>query len=160
MSEFRIGHGFDVHEFMRGKFIMMGGVEIPYLKSFKAHSDGDVLIHAVCDALLGAAGLGDIGQHFPDTDPQYRGISSRILLVQVSTMLRWKGFKLGNLDITIIAEQPKMMPHIDAIKINLAEDCEAEATQINVKATTTEKLGYIGREEGIAVHCIALIQKE
>ena len=160
MSEVRIGHGFDVHEFMRGKFIVMGGVEIPYLKSFKAHSDGDVLIHAACDALLGAAGLGDIGQHFPDTDPQYRGISSRILLVQVITMLRWKGFKLGNLDITIVAEQPKMMPHLDAIKKNLAEDCEADISQFNVKATTTEKLGYIGREEGIAVHCVALIQKE
>lgn len=159
MSEMRIGHGFDVHEFMRGKFIIMGGVKIPYVKAFKAHSDGDVLIHAVCDALLGAAALGDIGQHFPDTDPQYRGISSRILLVQVITMLRWKGFTLGNLDITIVAEEPKMVPHIDNIRKNLAEDTQTDMSRINVKATTTEKLGYIGREEGIAVHCVALIQK-
>ena len=160
MSDMRIGHGFDVHEFTRGKFIVMGGVEIPYLKAFKAHSDGDVLVHAVCDALLGAAGMGDIGQHFPDTDPQYRGISSRILLVQVVTMLGWKGYKLANMDITIIAEEPKMAKHIPLICQNLAADTQADVSQINVKATTTEKLGYIGREEGIAVHCVVLIAKK
>jgi len=154
---FRIGHGFDVHAFETGDHIVMAGVSIPYKKQFKAHSDGDVLLHAVCDALLGAAALGDIGQHFPDTDAQYENIDSRQLLRHVITLLADNHYVLGNIDITIVAQAPKMSVHIAQMKENLASDFAVSTQQINIKATTTEKLGYTGREEGISVHAVALI---
>ncbi len=157
---FRIGHGFDVHAFETGDHIVMAGVSIPYHKQFKAHSDGDVLLHAVCDAVLGAAALGDIGQHFPDTDKQYENIDSRDLLRHVISLIKETGYQLGNLDVTIVAQAPKMSQHIDKMKENLAKDFAVSTQQINVKATTTEKLGYTGREEGISVHAVALLMQQ
>lgn len=159
-SNLRIGHGFDVHAFCEGDEIVLGGVEIPFHKAFKAHSDGDVLIHALCDALLGAAGLGDIGQHFPDTDEAFRDMDSRIFLRQVKALLDSHRFVFVNADITIIAQAPRMAPHLHNMKLNLSDDFGCELECFNIKATTTEKLGYIGREEGIAVHCVALMEKE
>lgn len=159
-SSLRIGHGFDVHAFCEGDEIILGGVDIPFHKAFKAHSDGDVLIHALCDALLGAAGLGDIGQHFPDTDQAYRDMDSRIFLRQVKSLLDSHRFVLVNADITIIAQAPKMASHLHNMKLNLCDDFECEPDRFNIKATTTEKLGYIGREEGIAVHSVVLVEKE
>lgn len=156
---FRIGHGFDVHAFEPGDHVILAGVKIPYHQKFKAHSDGDVLIHAVCDALLGAAALGDIGQHFPDTDQQFENIDSRYLLKHVINLLKDENYQLGNLDVTIVAQAPKMLSHIPQMKKNLAEDFAVSTQQINVKATTTEKLGYTGREEGISVHAVAIIQQ-
>ena len=153
----RVGHGYDVHAFGPGDHLVLGGVKIPYPQGFVAHSDGDVLIHALCDALLGAAGLGDIGRHFPDTDPQYRGIDSRQLLRHVVSLLADRQWRLGNADITLVAEAPKMAPHIAAMADNLAADLGAESGQINIKATTTEKLGFEGRKEGIACHAVVLI---
>lgn len=153
----RIGHGYDVHAFGEGDHITIGGVVIPHSKGLIAHSDGDVLIHALCDALLGAAGLGDIGKHFPDTDAAYKNIDSRVLLRKVTSRLAEKGWKLGNADMTIVAQKPKMAQHIDAMVANLATDCGADAGQINIKATTTEMLGFTGREEGIACHAVVLI---
>ncbi|MDM3870289.1 2-C-methyl-D-erythritol 2,4-cyclodiphosphate synthase [Porticoccus sp. W117] len=153
----RIGHGYDVHAFGPGDHLMLGGVAIPYPQGFVAHSDGDVLIHALCDALLGAAGLGDIGRHFPDTDSKYKGIDSRQLLRHVVSLLAEKGWQLGNADITIVAQAPKMAPHIEAMTANLAADLNADASCVNVKATTTEKLGFEGRKEGIACHAVVLI---
>ncbi|MDJ0881350.1 MAG: 2-C-methyl-D-erythritol 2,4-cyclodiphosphate synthase [Gammaproteobacteria bacterium] len=155
----RIGHGYDVHAFCEGQFIVLGGVEIPFDKAFKAHSDGDVLIHALCDALLGAAGLGDIGQHFPDTDTQYKNMDSRVFLRQVYALIHQYEYRLVNADITIIAQVPKMMPHLHDMKINLTDDLECDLAAINIKATTTEQLGYIGREEGVAVHAVVLLEK-
>ncbi|VAW63306.1 2-C-methyl-D-erythritol 2,4-cyclodiphosphate synthase [hydrothermal vent metagenome] len=155
----KIGHGYDVHAFESGQHVILGGVKIPYHKQFKAHSDGDVLIHAVCDALLGALALGDIGHHFPDTDNTYKDANSRDLLKQVYKLLIKNDFQLMNIDVTVIAQAPKLSPHIEAMRSNLAEDLAAEKEQINVKATTTEKLGFIGKEEGIAVHCVCLIEK-
>lgn len=156
-NQVRIGHGFDVHAFEPGDHVILAGVRIPYQKKFKAHSDGDVLVHAVCDALLGAAALGDIGQHFPDTDEKYKGIDSRQLLKHVIVLLKEQGFQLGNLDVTIVAQAPKMATHIAQMRDNLAEDFAVPTQQINVKATTTEKLGYTGREEGIAVHAVVIV---
>lgn len=156
---FRIGHGFDVHGFKQGDSIMLGGVKIPHSHAFEAHSDGDVLIHAVCDALLGAIAAGDIGLHFPDTDPAYQGIDSRVLLAKVCAMVLEAGYELGNLDITVIAQSPRLAGFIQPMRQHLADELNACIDQINVKATTTEKLGYIGREEGIAVHCIVLLCK-
>ncbi len=153
----RIGHGFDVHRFGDGDHIVLGGVRIPYANGLVAHSDGDVLIHAICDALLGAAGLGDIGQHFPDTDERYAGIDSRKLLRHVVSLLSEHGYTPGNIDATIVAQAPKMAPHINAMCINIAEDLRVLRSGVNVKATTTEKLGYTGRKEGIAVHAVALL---
>ncbi|AWM81046.1 2-C-methyl-D-erythritol 2,4-cyclodiphosphate synthase [Gammaproteobacteria bacterium ESL0073] len=153
----RIGHGFDVHRFGEGSFVTLGGVKIPFHKGLIAHSDGDVLIHAVCDALLGACGLGDIGRHFPDTDPQYKGIDSRQLLRHVVALVNQQGWQLLNMDATIIAQAPKMLPHIEKMKTLLAEDLAADLTQINIKATTTEQLGFVGREEGIATHAVVLL---
>ena len=154
---FRIGHGYDVHAFEAGDHLKIGGVSIPHSQSFKAHSDGDVLIHAICDALLGALALGDIGQHFPDTDKAYENINSRDLLIKVMAMIQSKGYELVNLDSTIIAQAPKMSPHIEAMRNNLASDLQLETTQVNIKATTTENLGFTGREEGIAAHAVALL---
>lgn len=153
----RIGHGYDVHAFGDGDSITLGGVRIEHSKSLVAHSDGDVLIHALCDALLGAAGLGDIGRHFPDSDLRYRGIDSRELLRHVVALVAKKGWKLGNGDITLVAQAPKMAPHIAAMIGNLALDCEVDESALNIKATTTEKLGFTGREEGIACHAVVLL---
>ncbi len=153
----RIGHGYDVHAFTQGSIIILGGVKIEHKYRFKAHSDGDVLLHAVCDALLGAAGLGDIGQHFPDTDAQYHNKNSRFFLLNVYQKILDSGLVIGNIDITIIAQQPKLAPYLPAMKKNIIEDCFLQENQINIKATTTEKLGFCGREEGIAVHAVALL---
>ncbi len=153
----RIGHGFDVHRFCNGDFITLGGVRIPHKYGLLAHSDGDVLLHALSDALLGAAALGDIGKHFPDTDPQYKGADSRALLRHVVGIVMAKGWKVGNIDATIVAQAPKMAPHIETMRQRIAEDLQVELDQVNVKATTTEKLGFTGREEGIAVHAVALL---
>ena len=154
----RIGHGFDVHRFGEGDHIFLGGVKIPYAQGLVAHSDGDVLLHAVCDALLGAAGLGDIGKHFPDTDERYKGIDSRELLRHVVALLQEKHLAPINIDSTIIAQAPKMAPHIEAMRHNMAADLGIESSLVNVKATTTEKLGYTGRKEGIAVHAVVLLK--
>ena len=153
----RIGHGFDVHAFGPGEFITMGGMRIPHSHRLIAHSDGDVLLHALCDALLGAAGLGDIGQHFPDSSAKFKGIDSRILLRRVTDLLREQGLTVGNADATLIAQAPRMAPHIPAMRENIAADLTITPDRINVKATTTERLGYIGRGEGIAVHAVALL---
>ncbi|MCY1275282.1 2-C-methyl-D-erythritol 2,4-cyclodiphosphate synthase [compost metagenome] len=153
----RIGHGYDVHRFGEGDFITLGGVRIPHKFGLVAHSDGDVLLHALSDALLGAAALGDIGKHFPDTDPQFKGANSRALLRHVVSLVKAKGWKVGNVDGTIVAQAPKMAPHIETMRANIAADLEVEPDQVNVKATTTEKLGFTGREEGIAVHAVALL---
>ena len=153
----RIGHGYDVHCFAEGDFITLGGVRIPHKLGLLAHSDGDVLLHALSDALLGAAALGDIGKHFPDTDPTFKGADSRVLLRHVVGLIRAKGWKVGNVDNTIIAQAPKMAPHIETMRAQIAADREVDLDQVNVKATTTEKLGFVGREEGIAVHCVALL---
>ncbi|MBA6062984.1 2-C-methyl-D-erythritol 2,4-cyclodiphosphate synthase [Pseudomonas juntendi] len=153
----RIGHGYDVHRFCDGDFITLGGVRIPHTFGLLAHSDGDVLLHALSDALLGAAALGDIGKHFPDTDPQFKGADSRVLLRHVVGIVNAKGWKVGNVDATIVAQAPKMAPHIDTMRQLIAKDLQVELDQVNVKATTTEKLGFCGREEGIAVHSVALL---
>ena len=155
----RIGHGFDVHAFCAGDAIILGGVKIPFNRSFKAHSDGDVLIHALCDALLGAAGLGDIGLHFPDTDMQFKNTDSRVFLLKVNEMLVEQSLTLSNADITIIAQVPKMAPHLNQMKQVLSEALKCDVSRLNVKATTTEHLGYCGREEGIAVHAVVLLEK-
>lgn len=152
----RIGQGYDVHAFGEGDHIVIGGVSIPYDRGLIAHSDGDVLIHALCDALLGAAALGDIGQHFPDTDPSYSGADSRELLRQVVSLVKKKGYTLANADMTIIAQAPKMSPHTEQMRNYLAEDLGCDIGQVNVKATTTEKLGFEGRKEGIACQAIVL----
>lgn len=154
----RIGHGYDVHRFGPGAHIVLGGVRIPHSRGLEAHSDGDVLIHAVCDALLGAIGQGDIGRHFPDTDPANANIDSRILLRQVVGLVAETGWVLANLDATLVAQAPRMAPHIDAMRQNLAADMAAATQQVNVKATTTERLGFTGREEGIAAHAVVLLQ--
>lgn len=153
----RIGHGFDVHAFEDGDFITLGGVQIPHSHGLKAHSDGDVALHALADALLGAAALGDIGQHFPDTDDAWAGTDSRVLLRHVVGLIRDKGYQVGNVDITIIAQAPKMAPHIQTMRECIAADLNVRLDDVNVKATTTEKLGYVGRKEGIAVHAVALL---
>lgn len=153
----RIGHGYDVHRFAEGDFITLGGLRIAHTSGLLAHSDGDVLLHALSDALLGAAALGDIGKHFPDTDPQFKGADSRVLLRHVLNQVQAKGWKVGNVDATIVAQAPKMAPHIDTMRALIAEDLQIELGQVNVKATTTEKLGFTGREEGIAVHAVALL---
>jgi len=153
----RIGHGYDVHRFGEGDFITLGGVRIPHQFGLVAHSDGDVLLHALSDALLGACALGDIGKHFPDTDPQFKGANSRALLRHVLSLVEAKGWKVENVDTTIIAQAPKMAPHIQSMRETIAADLKVELDQVNVKATTTEKLGFTGREEGIAVHAVALL---
>jgi 2-C-methyl-D-erythritol 2,4-cyclodiphosphate synthase len=154
----RIGHGYDVHRFGAGQELVLGGVRIPYERGLEAHSDGDVLIHAVCDGLLGALGQGDIGQHFPDTDPANADIDSRLLLRRVVQLARDAGWELANMDATLILQAPRMAPHIAAMRENLAAELGAGVAQVNVKATTTEKLGFAGREEGIAAHAVVLLQ--
>lgn len=156
----RIGHGYDVHRFEAGNEIILGGVTIPHSHGLAAHSDGDVLIHAICDALLGAVGQGDIGRHFPDTDPDNANIDSRVLLGRVMELVTAAGYRICNLDATIIAQAPKMAPHIDAMCVNLASDLAAARSQVNVKATTSEKLGFTGRGEGIAAHAVVLLEPD
>lgn len=155
----RIGHGYDVHAFAPGDGFVLGGVKIPADRTIVAHSDGDVLIHAFCDALLGAIGQGDIGHLFPDNDPQNENRDSREFLCEVKRRLDVEAYRLGNADVTIIAQAPKMAPHITAMRQVLAQDLDCQAHQINVKATTTEKLGFIGREQGIAVAVVVLLEK-
>jgi 2-C-methyl-D-erythritol 2,4-cyclodiphosphate synthase len=154
----RIGQGFDVHAFAAGRKLMMGGVEIPHARGLLGHSDADVLLHAICDALLGAAGLGDIGQHYPDSSPQYADIDSRMLLRSTAAKLKELKFKVVNVDATIIAEAPRMAPHVPRMIGNIAADLGVEPAAINIKATTTEGLGFVGRDEGIAAMAIALIE--
>jgi 2-C-methyl-D-erythritol 2,4-cyclodiphosphate synthase len=153
----RIGQGFDAHALVEGRKLVIGGVQIPYEKGLAGHSDADVLIHAVCDALLGAAGLGDIGTHFPDTDARYKGIDSRKLLREVAQLLRQKKLRVANVDATIIAQAPKMAPHTAAMRANLASDLGVAPDAVNIKAKTTEKLGFVGRGEGIAAEAVALL---
>lgn len=153
----RVGHGFDVHAFAAGRRLVIGGVHIPHDRGLAGHSDADVLLHAICDALLGAAGLGDIGHHFPDSDPRYRGIDSRELLRHVAGQLRASGWRTGNVDATLIAQAPRMAPHIADMRANIAADLELGAEAVNVKATTTERLGFTGRGEGIAAEAVCLI---
>ncbi len=155
----RIGQGFDVHAFQPGGRLVLGGVDIPHTHSLKAHSDGDVLLHALCDALLGAAALGDIGRHFPDTDPAFKDIDSRELLRRVFASLASAGYRVMNADLTIVAQAPRLAPHIDAMSANIASDLQTEHGCINVKATTTEQLGFTGRGEGIAAFAVVLIQQ-
>lgn len=153
----RIGQGFDVHRFGEGDYIILGGVKIPYTQGLIAHSDGDVLLHALCDALLGACALGDIGRHFPDTDIVYKNIDSRHLLRDVYAKVQQSGYVLGNADITVIAERPKISPHVEAMIEVLAADLHCQREQLNIKATTTETLGFTGRREGIAVQATVLL---
>ncbi len=153
----RIGHGFDVHKLVIGRKCIIGGVDIPFEKGLEGHSDADVLLHAICDALLGAAALGDIGKHFPPTDMRYKGINSRELLQHVVALLKAKSYRVSNLDCTVICELPKLSPHTEQMRINIAEDCAVSIDVINVKATTTEKLGFTGRGEGIAAEAVCLI---
>ena len=155
----RIGHGYDVHAFGDGDHIMLCGVRIAHQNGLMAHSDGDVALHALTDALLGALALGDIGRHFPDDDPAFEGADSRQLLRQVMALVKARGFVMGNADLTIIAQAPKLATHIAAMRKNLSQDLGGDIDLINVKATTTEKLGFVGREEGIAVHAVVLLKE-
>ena len=153
----RIGHGYDVHRLVEGRKLILGGVEVPHTLGLLGHSDADVLTHAVMDALLGAAALGDIGRHFPDTDPAYAGADSLKLLDHVVELLEEKGYQVGNVDATILAQKPKLAPYIEKMRDNLAARMKVEPDQVNVKATTEEKLGFTGSEEGIAAHAVALL---
>ena len=159
MTDFRIGHGYDVHVLGEGLPLVLGGVRIAHTKGCIAHSDGDVVIHALCDALLGAAALGDIGLHFPDTSDDYAGIDSKILLRRVAAMLRERGYEIGNVDCTISMQRPKLRPHIDAMRAAMAEAMGVDVDRGSVKATTTEHLGFEGREEGVSTSAVALIYK-
>jgi len=154
----RIGHGFDVHALVAGRKLIVGGMDIPYHLGLAGHSDADVLLHAICDALLGAAGLGDIGRHFPDSDARYKGIDSRELLREVARLIAAAGYSVGNIDATIIAQAPRMAPYIAGMRDNIAADVDTAADCINVKATTTEKLGFTGRGEGIAAEAVCLLR--
>jgi 2-C-methyl-D-erythritol 2,4-cyclodiphosphate synthase len=154
----RIGHGYDVHRLVEGRKLILGGVDIPHEKGLLGHSDADVLAHAFADALLGAAAMGDIGKHFPDTDPAYKGADSLKLLAHVCKLLKEAGYELVNADMTILAQAPKLAPHIPTMRANFARVCGVDVSQINVKATTEEKLGFIGAKEGMAAHAVCLIQ--
>lgn len=153
----RIGYGFDTHKLVEGRKLILVGVEIPFEKGLLGHSDADVLLHAITDALLGALALGDIGQHFPDTDPEFEGADSRELLKHCYQLILNEGYKLGNIDATVVAQRPKLMPHIPEIRKTIAADLEVEMNQVSVKATTSEKMGFVGREEGITVSAVALL---
>ncbi len=155
----RIGNGYDVHRLVAGRKLILGGIDIPHSTGLDGHSDADVLLHALCDALLGAVGAGDIGAHFPDTDPQWKGISSLILLGQVTSTCRDKGFEVSNIDTIIVAQKPKLAPFLTDMKKNIAQAMAIDMSQINIKATTTEKLGFAGKEEGIAAYAVALLTK-
>lgn len=154
----KIGHGYDVHRFAPGRKLIIGGVDIPCENGLDGHSDADVLVHALMDAIIGAMALGDIGRHFPDTDNAYKGISSLVLLKKVCGLMKQNGFSLGNADCTVIAQKPKMAPYIQQMRINIAEALECDVSQINIKATTEEKLGFTGRLEGISAHAVCLIK--
>ncbi len=154
----RIGHGYDAHTFTEGRPLVLGGVTIPHDKGLAAHSDGDAVLHALCDALLGAAGLGDMGAYFPDTDKKFENIDSRLLLKDVVKLLVKENLTIINVDITILAQAPKMAPHISAMRENIAKDLKIEIKNINIKATTTEGMGFIGREEGLSVHAVTLLK--
>lgn len=153
----RIGHGYDTHRLVEGRPLILGGVRIPYEKGLEGHSDADAVIHALCDAILGALCLGDIGNHFPDTDPEFKNVDSRILLKQVVDLMKQKKYQLGNADITILAQAPKMAGHIPAMRETLASDLNCNLEDINVKATTSERMGFVGRGEGISVHSVVLL---
>jgi 2-C-methyl-D-erythritol 2,4-cyclodiphosphate synthase len=155
----RIGNGYDVHRLIEGRKLILGGVEVPHALGLDGHSDADVLVHALCDALLGALGAGDIGAYFPDTDPKWKGISSLLLLKEVMRMCREKGFELANADSVIVAQKPKLAPHLPEMIKNIVSTMDVETDKINIKATTTEKLGFAGREEGIAAYAVALLVK-
>lgn len=155
---FRIGHGYDVHALSRERPLIIGGVRIPHARGLAGHSDADVLIHAVCDACLGAAGLGDIGRHFPDSDPRFRGADSRELLRHVRMLLAEGGLTVGNLDTTVVAQRPRLAPYVDEMRCNLAQDLQVAPEAVNVKAKTTERLGFAGREEGIAAYAVVLLE--
>jgi len=154
----RIGHGYDVHRLVAERKLILGGVEIPYALGLLGHSDADVVLHALCDALLGAIGAGDIGKHFPDTDPAYKGISSLKLLDEVMGKVSVAGYTIGNIDLTVIAQRPKLAPYIRAMVENIAAACDCDISRVNVKATTTEELGFEGRGEGIATHAVVLLR--
>ncbi|HSI96715.1 MAG: 2-C-methyl-D-erythritol 2,4-cyclodiphosphate synthase [Methylophilaceae bacterium] len=156
----RIGHGFDVHQLVEGRKCIIGGVDIPHEKGLKGHSDADVLLHAICDALLGALALGDIGKHFPDTDPRFKGIDSRELLRHVTALIKEKGYGVVNVDATVIAEEPKLAKHISTMCANIAADLGVATDCVNVKATTSERLGFTGRGEGIAAEAVCLVTNE
>lgn len=156
--EYKIGSGYDVHRLMSGRPLMLGGVEIKFHKGLDGHSDADVLVHAVCDAVLGAAGLGDIGEHFPDTDPQYKGVSSMVLLERCRALLRNQGYELVNLDAVVFAQAPKISPYKKQMAKNISTCLKTDETRVNIKATTTEKLGFAGKEEGIGAQCTILVQ--
>jgi 2-C-methyl-D-erythritol 2,4-cyclodiphosphate synthase len=160
MPDIRVGHGFDVHALVENRKLIVGGVEIPYDRGLAGHSDADVLLHAICDALLGAAGLGDIGRHFPDTSAEFKDIDSRILLRRVAEQLQQRRWLVGNVDATIIAQSPKMAPHIARMTAHIADDLGVAIDRVNVKATTTEKLGFTGRGEGIAAEAVCLIERD
>jgi 2-C-methyl-D-erythritol 2,4-cyclodiphosphate synthase len=155
----RIGHGYDAHRFAAGERLVLGGVDVPHDKGLAAHSDGDVVLHALCDALIGAAGGGDIGQHFPDHDPHYENIDSRILLRRVVADLGDQGMSVGNADVTVIAEEPRLSSHVAQMRVNIAADLGVDPGRVNVKATTTEKMGFVGRAEGIAAHAVVLLEE-
>lgn len=157
MTDIRIGQGYDVHRFGDGDFVTLCGVQVPHVRGIVAHSDGDIPLHALCDALLGALALGDIGRHFPDTDPRYKGIDSRELLRHVVALVHERGWRVGNVDVTIVAQAPKVAPHVARMCANVAADLGIDVDRVNVKATTSEKLGFTGREEGIAAHAVALV---
>lgn len=156
----RIGHGYDVHRLVPGRKCIIGGVEIPFDRGLDGHSDADVLTHAIMDALLGAAAMGDIGQHFPDTAAEYEGIDSQILLKHVCLLLRKAGYEISNLDATVVAQKPKLMPHLPKMRETLAKNMGIDISQLNLKATTEERLGFTGREEGISAHCVCLIEQK
>lgn len=159
LTNVRIGQGFDVHAFTSGDFVTLGGVKIPHDQGIKAHSDGDVLLHAICDALLGAAALGDIGMHFPDTDPQWRGVDSRVFVRHACKLLHERGYRVVNVDATVLADAPRLGKHRAQMCANIAEDLQMDIACVNVKATTSEGLGYIGRREGLACQAVVLIEK-
>ena len=158
-ADLRVGHGYDVHRLVAGRRLVLGGVDIPHATGLLGHSDADVLLHAICDALLGAAGLGDIGRHFPDTDPTYKDSDSRELLRRVIALLAARGWRVGNIDATVVAQAPRLARHIPQMVTNIAADADVPGERVNVKATTTEGLGFAGREEGIAAHAVALLQR-
>ena len=160
MPDIRVGHGFDVHALVENRKLILGGAEIPYDRGLAGHSDADVLLHAICDALLGAAGLGDIGRHFPDTSAEFKDIDSRILLRRVAEQLQQRRWRVGNVDATIIAQAPKMAPHIARMTAHIADDLGVAIDRVNVKATTTEELGFTGRGEGIAAEAVCLIERD
>ena len=159
MNDFKVGHGYDVHKLEKGRKFVIGGIEINHHKGAVGHSDADVVIHVICDALLGALSLGDIGKHFPDTDQKYKGIDSKILLQKVISLVKKNKYQISNVDVSILLEKPKLRNHIDLMRDNLSNIMGINITQISVKATTTEGLGFVGREEGVAAHCVCLIKK-